>query len=211
MNRLDLLSPLVAAVLLLAPAAAAEPRVAFEKGLLVGTMGPEIVSKDVATKLRSGLTTTFVVNLKGQLTPGREDVNASARVEIRYDLWDEVYVLIHQRPDGSTANDLLRSDEELAAWWTMRPVISILAPAATGFTGDLELRILPFSYREERDARGWVSRALGLQAAGPRTTSSPPEERAQSSVIDVLIATSIRAKPLAVHRWRIRTAIEGGR
>lgn len=197
------------AIFALASIADAQPQVAIEQGHLTARLGRSAVeSAELRNKLQSGLSTTFVLSLRGEAAPAAHPVKGAARIEVRYDLWDEVFIVTLRRGDGTVARERVKSIEALGAWWNDRAIPLAAAAGATAFSGELELRILPFSYSEERDAQGWVSRSLGLSSKGG-TASNPAAQSTegpqQAGMLDALIATSIRAKPISVRRWRVST------
>ena len=137
---------------------------------------PESVLKDsrVRARLESALTTTFVL---------KTNTGAAARIEIRYDLWDEVY-----RVRRNQAAQQQVGKAQLEQWWRM--------PIDVGRPGDrrtieIELIVLPFSAAEENDARQWLSKSGGAGAP-----SADP-----ASIVDVLIGTTLSARPIVSYRW----------
>lgn len=152
---------------------------------------------EVRQQLKSGLTTTFSAIAKS------EGIQTGARIEIRYDLWDEKYVVRRIDFDGSSARLSLPSVDDLEKWWSSTPV-RLLKTAPKPRRVDVELRVLPFSPAESRDAREWLARSGGVTE---RRSSTAPESRLPSvGVIDALIGTSLDAKPLISFRWRVELA-----
>lgn len=169
----------LAVVLLLAAAAHAQRPAATVSADRVLISLPETVLKDarVRSRLDSALTTTFLV---------KTSLGTAARIEIRYDLWDEVYRV--RRNDA--AQQTLANMAQLEQWWR--------TPLDAGHARDLhavdvELIVLPFSAAEENDARQWLSKSGG--AGGPS-----PDAR---SVVDVLIGTTLSARPIVSYRWTV--------
>lgn len=184
--------------------AVAQPRVSIEQGLLHARLGRAVVEgTEIRAKLQSGLSTTFVIAARGEASPPARRLETTARVEVRYDLWDEVFIVTEYRPDRSVARARIASLEALASWWQEHPVVLGGAGGAARFTGELELRVLPFSFTEERDAQGWVSRSLGLSSNTPVTDTGAGGSPVRGGMLDAMIATSIRAKPISVRRWRV--------
>jgi hypothetical protein len=142
---------------------------------------PDSVLKDsrVRSRLASALTTTFIL---------KTSLGGSARIEIRYDLWDEVFRV---RRDGGAQQAVPKS--HLEEWWR--------TPIDAGLAGDrrsldAELTVLPFSADEESDARQWLSKSGGAGAP-----SADP-----SSIVDVLIGTTLSARPIVSFRWSLTIA-----
>lgn len=139
---------------------------------------PETILKDarVRSRLESALTTTFIL---------RTSLGGASRIEIRYDLWDEVYRV---RRDRGAQQQIAKG--QLESWWQ--------TPTDVGRAGerrsvDIELIVLPFSAAEEKDARQWLSKSGGAGA--------PPAD--PSSIVDVLIGTTLTARPIVSFRWSV--------
>ena len=176
-----------AALLLLLAASAAQAQPSRQPsaslhGDRVQVVLPATVLKDsrVRARLESALTTTFI--LKTRL--------GAARLEIRYDLWDEVYHVKRIHPPNRVTQQKINATQ-LEEWW--RTPIDIGALAGDTRKIDVELTVVPFSAAEESDAREWLSKSGG--AGGPSPDSK--------SVVDVLIGTTLSAKPIVSYRWTV--------
>ena len=139
---------------------------------------PDTILKDarVRSRLESALTTTFILKTSS---------GGASRIEIRYDLWDEVYRV---RRDRAARQEVAKA--QLESWWQ--------TPIDVGRAGerravDVELIVLPFSAAEEKDARQWLSKS-----GGAGTPAADP-----SSIVDVLIGTTLTAKPIVSFRWSV--------
>lgn len=172
-----------ALMLLLAVTATAQQRqpAAILTGDRVAVVLPDSVLKDsrVRTRLESALTTTFIL---------KTSLGGSSRIEIRYDLWDEVF---HVRRDRGAQQTIPKS--RLEEWW--RTAIDA-GRAGDGRSFDVELTVLPFSADEESDARQWLSKSGGAGAP-----SADP-----SSIVDALIGTTLTARPIVSFRWSLKVA-----
>ena len=82
------------------------------------------------------------------------------------------------------------SKASLGAWWHT-PIDAGRLTAAQAI--EVELIVLPFSAAEESDARQWLSKSGGAGAP-----SADP-----SSIVDVLIGTTLSARPVVSFRWSI--------
>lgn len=140
----------------------------------------------VRKQLGSGLTTTFVV-----VARPRGAANGGARVEIRYDLWDEVYIVRRTEYDRRTETQRIASFEALERWW--RAPLRVVPPPATRTRAEVEVTVLPFSAAEEEDARQWLSKSGGVAAPSG----------AQSGLVDVLIGTTVNARPITTFRFQV--------
>lgn len=187
-------------------APAAEPALARAPGggVALAALPPVLDRPAVREQLASGLTTTFVFELR---PPGllAQPVGA-ARVDVRYELWDEVYLVAALGADGGRRQ--LRFDDlaALVAWWR-RPGLAV-APAADGLPDRLRLRlrVLPFSAAEQRDAQAWLTETLADPAGGAaERTDDAAEEggRPLDRLFRVLLATSIARGSLLEEEWEV--------
>ena len=167
-------------VLLLAAAASPErPALTVSGDRVLVTLPASILKqREVHARLQSALTTTFLVKTK----------DAAARIEVRYDLWDEVYRVKRLDASGRTSQQVLKP-AQLEAWW--RTPIDVGRFAGNAI--DLELVVLPFSAADESDARQWLSKS-----GGRRDPSSDAK-----SVVDTLIGTTLSARPVVSYRWQL--------
>ncbi len=175
------------AVLVAATAAAQQhrPAVVLSGDRVLMTL-PDSVLKDrgVRNRLESALTTTFVLKARVRGTK-----NATvARIEIRYDLWDEIYRVTRIGPQSRGEPERI-AKTSLEQWWHTPVEIARLATERA--TIDIELVVLPFSSAEESDAREWLSKS-----GGARDPSSDAK-----SIVDVLIGTTLSARPVVSYNW----------
>jgi hypothetical protein len=169
--------------------ARAQQRPAFTRqaGVVAAAL-PSSVLQDQSVKkqLGSGLTTTFLVAVRqrdtGSLT--------AARMEVRYDLWDEVWLVKRVEFDGKTDRQRIASADALEKWW--RAPVRVFATEADHVLLQVEVSVLPFSAAEEDDARAWISKSGGVGTAS-----------GGSGLVDALIGTTISAKPITSFRWNV--------
>ena len=129
-----MVSAALLAFLLLAPAPSDRPVLAVAGDRVLVALPPSILKqKEVHARLESALTTTFVVKTR----------DANARIEIRYDLWDDVYRVKRIDAAGRMAQQSVTA-AQLEAWW--RTPIDI-ARRGGGATIDVELVVLPAANR----------------------------------------------------------------
>jgi hypothetical protein len=175
-----MVSAALLAVLLLAAPQPDRPALTVAGDRVLIALPPSILKqKEVHARLESALTTTFVVKTR----------DANARIEIRYDLWDEVYRVKRFDAAGRMSQQSVTA-AQLEAWW--RTPIDI-ARRGDGAAIDVELVVLPFSAADESDARQWLSKSGG--ARDPSADSK--------SVIDALIGTTLSARPVVSYRWSL--------
>lgn len=175
------------ALLLLLPALAfaQSPQPTFlaqPNGVVAAVLPVSLLDQpSVRKQLGSGLTTTFLV-------VAREGKRASgARIEIRYDLWDEVWLVRRVEFDRKTDKQRIASRDALEKWW--REPLRL----TSGSSGrlEVELTVLPFSAAEEEDARQWIAKSGGVGTGNG------------SGLVDALIGTTINARPIVDYRWDV--------
>lgn len=175
-------------------ARAQQPPLAFtvQPGGVVAATLPLSVLNDASVRkqLRSGLTTTFLLVARQRDTR----VVTGARIEIRYDLWDEVWIAQKVEFDRKSEQQRLASLEALEKWW--RTPLRVLATRAARVPLQVDLSVLPFSAAEEEDARQWITKSGGVGAG-----------EAGTGLVDALIGTTLSAKPLASYRWNVDLAV----
>jgi hypothetical protein len=187
-------------------------KVELEEGARVVLIGlPAVLGdEEIVRHLTSGLTTTlaFRAELRGHESIG------GARVEVRYELWEEVFQVVAVGIDGRGERQELADLEALASWWsTLRLTVLELAgdqPAA-GQNLELTLEVVPFSASEQDDTQRWFSRSFGASKSGDSERVTDAAERRGDSlenVLGVLMATSIQRHPVLTRSWKV--SIPGG-
>jgi hypothetical protein len=184
-----------AALFVVAAARAQQPPLAFtvqQPGGVVAATLPLSILQDanVRKQLRSGLTTTFLLVARQRETRAV----SGARIEIRYDLWDEVWIAQKVEFDRKSERQRLTSLDALEKWW--RTPLRVLATNASRVALQVDLSVLPFSAAEEEDARQWITKSAGVATGG-----------GNNGLVDALIGTTISAKPLTTYRWNVELAI----
>jgi len=184
---------LLLSLLMLPAAMGAETRPAFaaQSGRVVAVVLPAALlsDRDVRRQLGSGLTTTFQLAAK-QRDADRRGV---ARIEIRFDLWDEVWLVRRIEFDGKEERQRLASRDALEKWWSAP--LRLFAAAADRVALTVTLTVLPFSAAEGEDARQWISKSGGVAAT-----------EGGSPLVAALIGTTLSAKPIRSWRWQTELA-----
>ena len=187
MKRLALLMAFWA--LALAPPAGAEqpPNAAVDDdGRLVVSGLPAILGdEEVARHLSSGLTTTFGLRaeIKGNKLVG------GARIDVRYELWDEVYQVVAVGIDGRGERRDFESMQSLAAWWSDLQLTVFEAQEGEVAAGDslaLALEVVPFSQSEQEETQRWFSRSFAATRGGESARVTDSAERRGDSLEKVL-------------------------
>jgi hypothetical protein len=182
-------------LLLAAFARAQQPQLGFivQPGGVVAATLPLSILQDTSVRkqLRSGLTTTFLFVTRQRDTKG----TSVSRIAVRYDLWDEVWIVEKIEHDRKRERQRLASLEALEKWW--RTPLRLMATKASRVALQIDLSVLPFSAAEEADARQWITKSGGVG------TSS-----GGAGLVDALIGTTISARPLTSYRWNVELALQ---
>ncbi len=187
----------------LASGAAEEPpQLRLAEGRLHLVSLPQILDlTEVREPLASGLTTSFVFEVTARDGAGGKSTGGAV-VEIRYELWDEVYLVMALGARGVRQRTTLASREQLLDWWrTLDLTVADaggLAPSAA-WQARVRLAVLPFSSAEQRDAQRWFSRSLDSTEPGAGDASVGEA----SDVLNLLIATSIARDSALSFDWRL--------
>lgn len=178
-------------------------------GTLLVSGLPDILSRpEVRPHLKTGLTTTFAIRVTATDETGAR-VKGAGRIDLRWELWDEVFLTAMAGSAGRVRQESLPTPERLAAWWR-----GLEIPAAKGLAPGgrwqvkVELSVIPFSRSEQRDAQRWVSDTLGEGARGGGASPAPTPGQPQvdsgpalGGVLDLLIVTSIKRPNVATYVW----------
>lgn len=191
-------------LLLAAPLAAAGP--ALERsaeGVALTRLPPLLRSGDVRRHLETGLTTTLAFEVR--LTGGGK-ARGGARIDIRYELWDEIWLVTRADTLGRTQRARFPSFEQLETWW--RDLRLDVLPARTpAGPAEVRLRVIPFSQSEQLDAQRWFSRSLALPPGPPPSDSagavSGVLEEPSGDLFNLLLATSIGRPALKEYEWKL--------
>jgi hypothetical protein len=200
-------------LLLLAPARLAalqapalEP---LREGLALTRLPPILAEEEVRRQLGTGLTTSFVFEATAKGAASGK-TRGAARVDVRYELWDEVYIVTRIDATGRAARTTLPTFERLAQWWReARLVVFRPAAAAAARSVSIRLRVIPFSQAEQLDAQRWFSQALSAEKSGSAgAVSEGVEDQPESfsQVINLLLATSISRSALLEYQWTLPLA-----
>ena len=167
---------------------AQQPRPVFARqaGVVSASLPASVLQdKSVQKQLGSGLTTTFLLVAKQRET----NTVTGARIEVRYDLWDEVWLVKRVEFDGKSERQRIASSEALEKWW--KAPVRLFATNADRVALQVDLNVLPFSAAEEDDARAWISKSGGVGTGSG------------GGLVDALIGTTISAKPITSFRWNV--------
>ncbi len=180
------------------------PRLELDPGrrLVLTGLPPILADEGVKELLTSGLTTSVYFRPGGQLAGG-------ARVDIRYDPWDEDFHLAvtgfgerEQREQAASFADLLTWWQELWLMLSDSDRLDKPWPKRLKVTAD----VVPFSQSEEGDARRWFSETIhDRKRSGTEELGRSGEKRtdALSQTFNLLLATSIRRRAVISYTWTL--------
>lgn len=178
---------------------------AARDSLMLTHLPPILGDEEVRKQLATGLTTSFVFTADGRSAAGAK-VTGAARVDVRYDLWDEVYLVTRIDASGHAARVTLPSFERLAEWWREERLVVCRGAAAAGLAAvNVQLRLIPFSQAEQLDTQRWFSQALSGEKSGSAgAVSDAVEDQPESfsQVINLLMSTSIGRPALLEYEWK---------
>lgn len=187
-------------------------------GRLVLHSLPLVLGDDqVRPHLTEGLTTTFLFRIdpKG-VRFGEGKPRPGARIEIRYELWDEVFYVAAGSVDGTLVRRTLESMGELESWWrSLRLVVSGSDLFASGLDpprpreAKVSLDVVPFTQAEQRDAQRWFSETLdeaGKSGAEELADSADKSPDTLDRTFHLLMATAIQRRALVSYRWTVPIA-----
>lgn len=175
-------------------------------GLALTRLPPILGEEEVRKQLGTGLTTSFLFEAEAR-RPGGAKAKGGARVDVRYELWDEVYIVTRIDSLGRALRVKLPSFARLAEWWRDERLL-VLRPAAASGADRLKirLRVIPFSQAEQLDAQRWFSQALSAEksgSAGALAEAAEDQPESFSQVINLLMATSIGRPALLEFDWSL--------
>ena len=180
-----------------------------ESGLTLTSLPPILEQTDIRKQLETGLTTTFLLKVTGRDPSGRP-LQGGARVQIRYELWDEIYQLASQDLAGNIQRGNFNSFADLKKYWQELSLEVIPLAGGTPPTQQtrlkIELDVIPFSRSEEQDTRRWFSESIERSGRGnAENVSKVSEERSETlgEVFNLLMATSIRRRAIMDFHWQV--------
>lgn len=204
--RARLLPPALALLLLAATPVRPSPVLARgPSGYLVLSRLPPVLGQgEIRRQLETGLTTTlaFEIRIAGSRTPG------AARLDVRYEPWDEVFHLRQIEASGKVVHTRLPSFAKLAEHWG-KLELAVLETRKLGprpGKAEVRLKVIPFSRAEQLETQRWMSRPPTDREPGSAgALSGALDEPATpiGQVLDLLLATSIERGALTELSWKV--------
>lgn len=173
---------------------------ASREGIVLTRLPPVLTTPEVRRQLGTGLTTSFVFEARSDGPQGK--TRGGARVDVRYELWDEIYIVSRIDASGRAVRTTFPSFERLGEWWRDARLVVIRPPvSATAKAVEVRLRVLPFSQAEQLETQRWFSEALSAEKSG--SAGAVSEDPSLSQMLNLLIATSIGRAPLLDEQWKL--------
>jgi hypothetical protein len=186
---------LLALFLLAAPPASHPIATISADGHLEVRLPPNVLRNDEVRKhLTSGLTTVFLLTIN----------DSGARVEIRYDLWDEKFLVTTIDSERRVQKTSIDSFEHLVDWWSRTP----LRAGKARDESRAKLEVIPFSASEEEDAQRWLAKSIGASGNEADPTQRNSATGTTGGILDLLIGTSVQRHPLQTWRWNLHAEKE---
>ena len=202
--RLALLAAWLGATAVQAGPGVGPPAVELQEGALVVSSLPGVLGQpEVRPALSSGLTTSFLIAVRAVDASGNR-VKGGGRIDVRYEPWDEVFVVTVLGTDGRAKVEILPSFERLVGWWkgVRLPVLSAeTLGTRSPWRFAVHLSVIPFSQSEQREAQRWLSDSIGRPAKGDPNPGGRKEPL--SGALDALLATSIQRQSLVGYDWSL--------
>jgi hypothetical protein len=179
-----------------------------ERFLAVSALPPLLGRPEIRPHLSTGLTTTLLLEVRAVDGAGHH-ARGGARIDVRYELWDEVFLVSAMGVDGRAHRESLPSFDRLLAWWgaLALPAVAVdpLVPRGP-WKVEVRLSALPFSQSEQRDTQRWLTDSIERRGDNPPPPGSPSGAGRSEPLIgalDALIATSIKRRQLVDYDWTV--------
>lgn len=190
---------------LMAPpgATTATPRVVchVDGRCAVSRLPPALRDAEVLDYLKSGLTTTLSLSLAGR-SERRQKLVTAVRIDVRFEPWEETFEVAVTPAVGRTERRGLASEAALHAWWS-ELTLAVTLPAALHGSARVSVELIPFSEKEQEDARRWYARTLRADSAG-EAGSADAGLSGIDGVVDSLTLTSIKRRGVLRFSWSVQ-------
>jgi hypothetical protein len=204
MSRRALRFPAVLGLLAVAVMVAAtegEPRAVVDPGgrLVISRLPALLTDPMVKRHLDSGLTTSLVF----QGGPQGATKSGAARIDVRLELWDEVYLVTLIDGEGRIQRSRRASAEDLSEWWAELEIVLVPeggAESRAASQARVSLSVVPFSQAELVDTQRWLAESIG-QARGGR--GGRRARGGDPDAVAVLIATSMQRRAVRTLAWSV--------
>lgn len=155
--------------------------------LAIGFPGDLFQEPKITTQIQSGLTTTMLVTVVGK---DQAKTRGGARVDIRFEPWDEIYHVVVWHHDGVRETLELASQDKLYQWLSSGKIRVVPQKTAPRYL--VVLQVLPFSKTEQVETQKWFSRTLAGNQQG------------RGYMLDLIFAASIKRKTSRKYQWAVQ-------
>ena len=176
-----------------------EPVLTLKNQYAVLALDSSFLNDPVILKnLSSGLTTTLEIQVEASSREG-QFMQGGAKVFIRYELWDEVFLIEFIDIKGVQCRESVKDLAALHHWIQNKKHDVIVMDSTQGRPVSMfvTLRVLPFSQNEQTDAKKWMSRTISAQQ------SKAGSNQSSKQVMDLIIGTSVKRPTLLEFSWEI--------
>lgn len=156
------------------------------------TLNKEVLENEVVKKhLTSGLTTTFRLDCRFRNANSTVN-NQIFAIAIRYELWDEVFLVSFFDSNNKVQSESLKGWQELERWWTESRFNFESESLTAGMTFRVNVEVIPFSARERAAAAAWVNQSIGERDSSNR----PGSHDIGARILTTIVATSFKRRVL---------------
>ncbi len=167
----------------------------------LSALPPALSDPELVSYLKSGLTTTLVLTLK--IKKAQWDGPPSARFDVRFEPWDEIYLVTVFAPRSAARRVQQPSLASLEAWWrSLTVTFPVRAPPRS--KAQVTLTVVPFSADEEADTRRWYAQALRRE----RQPSDRLDNDNLSEMLDAVTLLSIKRRDAMELSWSVPISFE---
>lgn len=171
-----------------------------QESLILTALPPILANDEIAKHLSKGLTTTFDFRrVEG------DEATPVARIEIRFEPWDEIYECRVLDLGGPGTRTVARSFVELEKFWReLRLLVGKGRPSMPNLR--FEVAFLPFSQAEQNDTQRWFSESLGRTVGGSAEGAARISQdggQPLSQALHLLMSTSIKRRAVLVFEWTL--------
>jgi hypothetical protein len=175
-----------------------------DRVLALSALPPVLARPEVRPHLTTGLTTTLLVEVSAVDGEGRR-AKGGGKVDVRYEPWDELFLVSAMGIDGRVRRESLPSFDRLLAWWRglNLPVLAADPLRGSGtWSVAVRLSVIPFSQSEQRATQRWLTDSIEHRQRGD---AAAPVGRSEplTGTLDALLATSIKRQRLVSYDWTL--------
>jgi hypothetical protein len=162
----------------------------------LSTLPPVLSDSELLGHLKSGLTTTLVLSLK--IRKAQWNGSSSARVDVRFEPWDEIFLVASFPPRDAPQRSRHSSLAALETWWK-KLAVTFPVHAPPGAKARVTLRVVPFSEGEETETRQWYAQTLRRERQ-PRAGGA---EEGLGEMLDAVTLMSIKRRDAMELSWSV--------